>query len=70
VNAREALEQLGAVWSPDFNAYAAGELAPGAVRCALCQHAPCNCPPFGSPEYYALLDARHAPRAQAAESSS
>ena len=26
---------------------------------ALCQHAPCDCPPFGTPEYFALIDARH-----------
>lgn len=56
---RRALEALGAVWSPDFEAYASGELPAERVRCALCQLAPCDCPPFGSPEYFALIDQRH-----------
>lgn len=50
---------LGAVWSPDFDAYASGQLDASAVRCALCQHAPCDCPPFGTPGYMTLIDARH-----------
>lgn len=45
--------------SPDLSAYAAGELNASQIRCALCQHAPCDCPPFGTPEYFALLDRRH-----------
>lgn len=57
-----ALERLGAVWSPDFAAYAAGQLDASRIRCALCQHAPCDCPPFGTPEYMALLDQRHGRR--------
>jgi hypothetical protein len=56
------LDQLGAIWSPDFDAYASGKLPLSQVRCALCRHAPCDCPPFGSPEYFALLDQRHGPR--------
>ena len=56
---RAALEQLGALWSPDFDAYASGELDAAAVRCVLCLTAPCSCPPFGSPEYLALVDQRH-----------
>lgn len=56
---RAALEQLGALWSPDFDAYARGELDAAAVRCVLCLQAPCVCPPFGSPEYLALADQRH-----------
>jgi hypothetical protein len=55
----EALDTLGAVWSPDFAAYAAGELDATAVRCVLCQHAPCDCPPFGSAAYFAALDRLH-----------
>ena len=55
----EALKQLGAIWSPDFDAYASGQLDASRVRCVLCQHAPCDCPPFGTPEYVALIDARH-----------
>lgn len=54
-----ALEALGAVWSPDFDAYASGELDASRVRCVLCGLAPCGCPPFGSPEYFALLDRLH-----------
>jgi hypothetical protein len=54
-----ALEQLGAKWSPDFGAYASGELDASKVRCVLCGKAPCECPPFGSPEYFALLDRLH-----------
>ncbi len=54
-----ALDTLGAVWSPDFGAYAAGRLDPTTVRCVLCGRSPCACPPFGTPEYFALLDTRH-----------
>lgn len=54
-----ALNQLGAIWSPDLDAYAAGQLDPAAIRCALCQHAPCQCPPAGTPEYFALVARRH-----------
>lgn len=56
---RAILDQLGAVWSPDFDAYASGQLDASRIRCVLCQLAPCQCPPFGSPGYFALLDARH-----------
>lgn len=51
-------EMTGRV-SPDLNAYATGQKAAHEVKCALCEHAPCNCPEFGTPEYFALLDARH-----------
>ena len=54
-----ALAALGAVWSPDFDAYASGQLPAGQVRCALCLHRPCDCPEFGTPAYFALIDARH-----------
>lgn len=50
---------MSVLWSPDFDRYAAGELAIADVRCALCGHTPCDCPPFGSPEYFELIDRRH-----------
>jgi hypothetical protein len=46
-------------WSPDVGAYAAGEIDVSAVRCVLCEQAPCGCPEFGTPGYFALLDRRH-----------
>ncbi len=55
----DAVNSLGALWSDDFGRYAAGELEVSQVRCVLCKHAPCGCPPFGSPEYLALVDRRH-----------
>jgi hypothetical protein len=54
-----ALNALGAVWFPDFDAYASGQLDASQVRCVLCGHAPCDCPPFGTPEYFALTDRLH-----------
>jgi len=54
-----ALAALGAVWSPDFGAYASGQLDTSAVRCVLCGHAACGCPPCGPPEYLALADRLH-----------
>ncbi|MET8864693.1 hypothetical protein ABZW11_17285 [Nonomuraea sp. NPDC004580] len=58
--AKELLDQLGAKWSPDFDAYAAGETS--SPRCVLCTKSPCTCPEFGTPEYLALLDKRHGRR--------
>lgn len=55
----EMVNELGAIWSPDFDAYASGELDASQVRCALCETAPCSCPPFGTPEYIALVNKRH-----------
>ena len=40
---RQILDELGAVWSPDFDAYASGKLPISQVRCVLCGHAPCTC---------------------------
>lgn len=37
------LNRLGAQWSPDFDAYASGQLDISRVRCVLCGHAPCEC---------------------------
>lgn len=55
-----ALEQLGSVkYSADFDAYASGQVDISQVRCVLCGLAPCDCPPFGTPEYFALLDKLH-----------
>ena len=58
-SAVKKVNALGAVWSPDFDAYAAGQIDASAVRCVLCTHAPCDCPPFGSREYLAQLDRLH-----------
>ena len=55
----EILNSLGALWSPDLDAYLSGERDAAKLRCALCQHAPCDCPEFGTPEYFALIDRRH-----------
>jgi predicted dienelactone hydrolase len=59
MSAKDALDAPGAVWSPDFDTYASGQLDLNRVRCVLCQHAPRDCPPFGTPEYLALIDVRH-----------
>lgn len=56
--ATEIVNELGAVWSPNFDQWAATGGADGLI-CALCQTCPCSCPPFGSDEYFALLDKRH-----------
>jgi hypothetical protein len=53
------VNRLGAKWSPDFDAYASGRLDASEVRCVLCGHAPCDCPAFGSDEYFALIDRVH-----------
>jgi hypothetical protein len=54
-----ALNSLGAMRSPDFDAYASGQLDAGRVRCVVCGHAPCGCPEFGTPEYFDLIDRLH-----------
>jgi hypothetical protein len=58
----DALKALGAKVSPDFDDYAAGRIGVAQVRCVLCGHAPCQCPPFGTPEYLALVDRLHGRR--------
>lgn len=57
--AKGMLDELGAKWSPDFDAYASGQLDISKVRCALCTKNPCVCPEFGTPEYFARIDRRH-----------
>ncbi len=63
MNPSDALDDLGAVWSPDFDAYATGRIDASQAACLMCQQAPCGspnpCPPFGSPEYMARLDQIH-----------
>ena len=39
----EIVNQLGAKWSLDFDAYASGQLDISKVRCVLCGQAPCQC---------------------------
>jgi hypothetical protein len=63
VNPSDALDEFGAVWSPDFDDYAAGRIDASQVTCLMCQQAPCGspnpCPKLGSPEYMARLDEIH-----------
>lgn len=53
------LGKLNPIVSPDLDAYAAGQVDASEIRCALCTHAPCDCPPFGTPEYFDLVNRRH-----------
>jgi hypothetical protein len=46
-------------WSEDFDDYAAGHISAHEIRCVLCGLAPCNCPPFGTDEYFKLIDKLH-----------
>jgi hypothetical protein len=59
IDAVDAVNQLGALWSDDFDAYASGELTASQVTCVLCMCAPCRCPEFGTEAYFALVDWRH-----------
>ena len=55
------LNALGARWSPDFDAYASGELDISQVRCVLCGVAPCECRQCPVPyvnRFAGLLDGR------------
>lgn len=58
-NAVKVVNRLGAKWSPDFDAYASGQLDISQVRCVLRGQAPCQCPPFMSDEYVALVKRVH-----------
>jgi hypothetical protein len=52
----DVLEALDAKFTPDLDAYAAGEIDLTQVRCLMCETAPCRCAtdfPFGSPQYLA-----------------
>lgn len=60
-------EAISIVCSPDLADYATGILDAASVRCALCRTRPCACPPFGTPEYLALVDRLHEANRQAAE---
>lgn len=55
----ELVNKLDTVWSPDMDAYTAGQLDVSKVRCVLCGHAPCDCPEFGTSEYFAMVDRLH-----------
>ena len=54
-----ALDSLGAVWSPDFDAYASGQLdaSASAASCAGTRRATAR--RSGPPEYLALVDRLH-----------
>lgn len=54
----DAVNALGAVWSPTLDQHIATD---GAVPllCVLCRISPCACPPFGSDEYLAMFARRH-----------
>jgi len=59
---REVLDELGAKWSPDMDDFLAGKVELSQMRCAVCEKKPCECPEFGTPEYFALIDRRHGRR--------
>lgn len=52
--------------NPDqFDRFTGGEISAHQIVCVLCggsATSACICPPFGSPEYFALLDQRHGKR--------
>ena len=60
---RAILDQLGAKFSPDLDAYASGKLPVSGIRCLMCETAPCNCQArglvFGSAAYFARIDEMH-----------
>jgi hypothetical protein len=62
MNPDEALNRLGARWSPDFDAYATGAIDASQVTCLMCEEAPCVCGdlfPFGSAAYMNRLNEIH-----------
>ena len=59
MDAQEVLTVLGAKWSPDFDAFAEGRIDADQSQCVLCGQRPCNCPDFGTPEYFDLLNRLH-----------
>jgi|ERR1035441_1612246 hypothetical protein len=62
-DAIEILRELNAVWSPDIDGYASGKLPASAIRCLMCETAPCNCQArglvFGSAAYFDRIDKMH-----------
>jgi hypothetical protein len=58
-DAVNTVNKLGAFWSPDLGDYASGRIPGDEIQCALCERAPCQCPQFGTPEYFALVSKRH-----------
>lgn len=63
MNSPDALDQFGAVWSPNFDDYATGRIDAAQIECLMCRQVPCGspnpCPAFGTPEYMAALDRIH-----------
>lgn len=59
LNPVDAVNALGAVWSDSFDDYATGRIDASQIRCVLCTHVPCACPPFGTPEYMTLVNRLH-----------
>lgn len=58
----DAVNALGAQWSPNMDEWVEGKIPDHELKCALCLKSPCACPPFGTPEYFALIDQRHGKR--------
>jgi hypothetical protein len=60
---RAILDQLDAKFSPDLDAYASGKLPASAIRCLMCETAPCDCQArglvFGSAAFFGRMDAMH-----------
>lgn len=50
-NAVAIVESLGGIIANDLDS--------PSPTCVLCTHRPCDCPPFGTAEYFALLNRRH-----------
>lgn len=42
-NPAAVLDGLGARWSPNFHAYASGDIDASQLVCVLCEDAPCAC---------------------------
>jgi hypothetical protein len=44
-DAMDVLKALGAQFSPNFDAFASGEITVSQIQCLLCGKAPCECRP-------------------------
>lgn len=53
------VNDMGATWSPSFDAYASGRITADQIQCVLCGQRPCACPEFGTPEYLDLVHRLH-----------